>query len=88
MPEANAFAVSGFVPSSPQVMLSPKARNDIAVSFGGAVTVTRKLHVSDLSSVSVAVHVTVVFPTSNSDPEDGVHIVVRGGEPLLAVAAP
>jgi hypothetical protein len=81
-------AVGAAVPSSPLVMLSPNARNDVADNLGGASTVTGKLHASVRCKASVAVHVTVEIPTLKTDPEDGVHAVTTGGLPFIAVAAP
>jgi len=69
-------------------MLSPNATKDVAVSVGGATTVTIRLHVLVRCTASVAVHDTVVCPVLKSDPDGGVHTVVTGGLPPVAVAAP
>jgi hypothetical protein len=56
------------VGSTPAVMLSPKARNFVALSLGGATTVTRKLHDAVCCAASRAVHATSVDPTPKGEP--------------------
>src|SRR5581483_4992747 len=82
---AHALSVSGFVPSSPYVMVSPKARNRVSEIFGGGVTVTSNEHDCDRCSASTTVHVTVDTPTGNSDPFAGVHVTFSGGCPPATV---
>ena len=68
----DAGAVSALLPSSPLVMLSPKAKNRVTASFGGggtARTVIANEQTSARCSASVAVHDTVVVPTLNVDPD-------------------
>src|SRR5580692_8697033 len=72
-------------PSSPAVMLSPNARNLVAVSIGGASTVTVNTQASARCSASVAVHDTAVVPTLNAVPDWMVQLVVTGGLPLVNV---
>jgi hypothetical protein len=66
-------------------MLSPNERNFVKRSSGGLVTVTAKLHELFCVRASLAVHVTVVEPTANAEPLDGVHVVVTGAVPPLTV---
>ena len=69
-------------------MLSPNARNDVAASVGGGTsdsTVIRNEQASVLCSASVAVHDTLVFPTSNEDPDGGTQAVATGSFPLIVV---
>ena len=78
-----------FLPSSPQVMLSPNASNEVTISVGGgagASTVTPNVHgwVARCSA-SLAVHDTVCTPTSNSDPDVGLQVTVTGALPLVVV---
>jgi hypothetical protein len=53
---------------SPAVMLSPKARNFVALSLGGATTAIRKLQEAVCWAASRAVHATSVAPTSKREP--------------------
>ena len=82
-----ALAAVEFCPSSPAVMLSPNARNEVVDSFGGMSTVTRNEHESVRCSASVAAQVTVFWPTENVDPAAGVQIVVTGAWPLSTIGA-
>ncbi|MDP2053166.1 MAG: hypothetical protein Q8L75_05995 [Acidobacteriota bacterium] len=70
--------------TSPWVMLSPKARNFVAVSCGMRLTVTGKLHVAVRLRESLAVHETEVVPSANVVPDAGVHDTVTGDCPPLA----
>jgi hypothetical protein len=72
---------------TPAVMLSPKARNLVALSLGGATTAIRKLQVEACCAASRAVHATSVAPTSNDEPLCRVHVVVTGGVPPVATGA-
>ncbi len=71
-----------FCPSSPAVMLSPNARNDVVDSFGGLVTVTRNEQLSVRCRASVAAQVTVFCPIVNGDPATGVQVVLTGACPF------
>jgi hypothetical protein len=53
------------------------------VSRGGGVTTTGNEQVAARWRASVAVHVTVVEPTANDDPLDGVQFTTTGGAPAL-----
>jgi hypothetical protein len=79
--------VTAFCPSSPHVMLSPKASKRVRLIFGGCATVTVNVHESVRCSESVAVQVTVVEPIANTEPLGGVQLVVTGGLPSATVAA-
>jgi hypothetical protein len=48
---------------------------------GGPVTTTTVLHEAVVLVASTAVHVTVVEPTGNSEPEACAHVVVTGAVP-------
>src|SRR3954468_9753575 len=82
-----ALGAIEFCPSSPYVMLSPNARNDVVESFGGLVTVTVNAHVSVRCSASVTVHVTIFWPSVKGDPADGEHAVATGVCPNVTVGA-
>jgi len=69
-------------------MLSPNATKLVTLRREGADTVTVNVHAAVRCSVSVAVHVTAVAPTANSEPLAGAHAVVTGGEPAVVVADP
>ena len=49
-------------------------------------TVTEKVHVPVFAAASVAVHVTVVVPTGNVEPDAGTHAIVAPGQLSVAVA--
>ena len=70
-------------------MLSPKARNRVALMRGTWVTATCTLHVAVCAGVAAsrAVQVLVVVPTGNAVPDPGAHVVVTGAVPPLAVGA-
>jgi hypothetical protein len=76
-----------FWPSSPAVMLSPKARNDVVVSLGGSSTVTTNEQVATRCKASVAVHVTVFCPIANGEPVAGVQVVLTGSLPLATAGS-
>src|SRR3979411_2696523 len=76
-----------FWPSSPQVMLSPNARNDVVNNFDGLSTVTRNDQVSVRCSASVAAQTAVFGTTENGDPADGVQLVVTGAWPFTTIGA-
>jgi hypothetical protein len=68
-------------------MLSPNARNRVADSRGGVVTVTANVHDEARARESVTVHVTVLVPIGNFDPLGGVQVgPVSGGVPSVAIA--
>ena len=69
------------------MMLSPKARNFVALSLGGATTAMRKLQEAACCAASRAVHATLVDPTSKGEPLCRVHVVVTGGVPPVATGA-
>ena len=72
--------------TSPEVRLSPNARNFVRDSRGvGAVTVTSNVQDVDCAAASVAVHCTVVVPTGKSDPDCRVQLTCTGGTPPAAV---
>src|SRR5262245_38114075 len=75
-------------PSSPAVMLSPNARNDVTVIFGGCWITTLNEQAFVRWRASVAVHVTVVDPTGNVEPLGGAHATATGGAPPFAIAVP
>jgi hypothetical protein len=52
---------------SPAVMLSPNAMNVVALSLGGAITVTVNGQLTATFFKSVAVHVTSVVPILNTE---------------------
>jgi hypothetical protein len=66
-------------------MLSPNARNFVALNCGGRVTVTGKAHDEVRWSASRAVQLTLVDPTGKLDPLGGVHDVVTGVVPPVTV---
>src|SRR5258708_149883 len=72
-------------PSSPAVMLSPNATNLVAVSIGGASTVTVNEHASARCSTSVAVHEIVVVPMPRTVPDWIEQLVKTGGLSLTTV---
>ena len=74
-------AVNEFWPSSPQVMLSPKATNLVKRSLGGTDTDTVRLQLDARCCASVAVHVIVVDPTGKVEPLAGLQDVVIGDAP-------
>jgi hypothetical protein len=76
-----------FWPSSPAVMLSPKARNDVVVSRGGSRTVTENEQDAVRCDASVTVQVTVFCPIAKGDPGGGVQAVVTGSLPLLTIGS-
>jgi hypothetical protein len=79
---------SEFAPSSPQVMLSPKATNLDTLSFAGTVTVTVNVQTSARALESVTVHVTLVDPGGNVDPVGGMHVgPTSGGSPPATVGS-
>jgi hypothetical protein len=49
------------------------------------VTVTVKLQLALLPDASIAVHVTVVTPSMNIEPDGGLHVVVTPGQLSEAV---
>ena len=69
--------------TSPAVMLSPNARNLVAVNCGALLTVTVNEHELERFRASVAVQFTVVAPSGNIDPDEGVHATVTGSLPAL-----
>src|ERR1700690_2446902 len=75
------------VPSSPHVMLSPKATKRVADSVGGGVTVTANPHELVRCSASVATQATAVVPIGKEEPLAGVHVVVTGAFPLVTTGA-
>jgi hypothetical protein len=84
---------TGGFPSSPHVILSPKATKLVAAIvgiFGGTYgsTTTGKEHESFRLCASVAVHTTVVEPTGNVLPLAGTHDVFTDGAPPFTDAAP
>jgi hypothetical protein len=70
-------------PLLPAVMLSPNARNFVALSCGGLTTVTLKLHAADFLFASTAEHVTFVVPSGKLDPACGLQEMVTGAAPPL-----
>jgi hypothetical protein len=79
----------GLVPSSPHVMLSPKATNLVTESFGGTVTVTVKVQLSLRSFASVTLQRTGVVPGVKTDPLAGAQVgPTSGGTPPAASAVP
>ena len=52
----------------------------------GPVTTTTVLHEAAVLVASTAVHVSVVEPTGNSEPEAGEHVVVTGAVPPTTAA--
>jgi hypothetical protein len=68
-------------------MLSPNARNRVAISVGGRVTETVKPQDALRLCASLAVHVTPVIPRENVDPLPGVHVEVTGAAPPVTVGA-
>jgi hypothetical protein len=76
-----------FWPSSPAVMLSPNARNDVVDNFAGLVTVTVNVQLSLRCKASVAAQVTVFCPIVNVDPAAGVHVVLTGAWPFATIGA-
>src|SRR5262249_54851279 len=76
-----------FCPSSPSVMLSPNARNDVTDSFGGSCTTTLNVQLAVRALASLVVQVTVVVPTVNDAALTGRQLVVNGGCPPVIVGA-
>ena len=73
-------------PFSPAVMLSPKARKRVALITGTGSSVTEKVQLAERIP-SVASHVTGVVPTVNVESDPGVHVVLIGGAPPVAVTS-
>ena len=69
----------------PSVRLSPKVMKRVRESRGTALTVTAKPHVADRPPPSTAVQVTGDEPDGNNVPADGVHVIVTGAAPPVAV---
>ena len=67
--------------TSPAVMLSPNATYFVIVSSGMRDTVTGNVQELVRLCLSVAVHVIVVEPSANVDPDAGVHATVTGASP-------
>jgi hypothetical protein len=63
-------------------MLSPNARNDVAVSLGGSSTVTTNEQLSVRWRASVTWQLTVFCPTVKGDPVEGVQVVTTGAWPF------
>jgi hypothetical protein len=63
---------------SPDVTLSPNARNEVLVRVGTSVSETGKAHDPERLPASVAVHETVVVPIGNIDPDGGEQATVTG----------
>jgi hypothetical protein len=76
-----------FCPSSPAVMLSPNARNDVVDNLDGLVTVTVNAQLSVRCRASVAAQVTVFCPIENGDPATGVQVVLTGACPFDTIGA-
>jgi hypothetical protein len=55
------------------------------VGFCVSLTVTVNMHIAIFIEASVAVHVTVVVPTLNIEPDVGLHITVAPGQLSIAV---
>jgi len=70
----------------PYVMLSPNDRNRVALSKPTRVTVMLKPHEAAFCSASLAVHNTVVVPTTKFEPLGGLQVTVTGRTPPEAVA--
>ena len=51
--------------------------SDGGVVSAGAVTVTKNVVCDWFNELSLAMHVTVVLPTANTLPDDGVHVTGR-----------
>ena len=66
--------------TSPAVMLSPNARNLVAFRLG-PTTVTANVQLAVRCWASVAVQVTLVEPTGNDDPLDGLQPTMTGVVP-------
>ena len=66
-------------------MLSPNARNEVAVNLGGARTVTTNEQVSVRWRPSVAWQLTVFCPIVNGDPGKGVQFETTGAWPFAIV---
>ena len=73
--------------TSPAVRLSPKARKRVRERRGMAVTVTVNVQEAVADPASVAVHCTLVVPTSNADPEGRVQLTATGATPPVVVGA-
>jgi hypothetical protein len=67
-------------------MLSPKATKRVTLRCGGPTTVIENEHELVRLIWSVAVHVTAVTPTGNTDPLAGAQATVVGGKPASTVA--
>ena len=70
----------------PKVKLSPSARNRSTDSVGATTTATAKLHVAVCDRASVAVQLTIVWPTGTSAPAGGVQATTSGEVPPAAWA--
>jgi hypothetical protein len=79
--------VTEFCPSSPAVILSPNARNDVVDNLDGLVTVTVNEQLSVRCNASVAAQVTVFCPIENGDPGTGVQVVLTGACPFDTIGA-
>ena len=55
------------------------------VGLSPSLTVTLKLHAAVFPAVSVAVQLTVLAPTGNTEPEAGTHATVTPGTLSVAV---
>src|ERR1051326_5214321 len=80
-------ARASLVPSSPHVMLSPNARKDVTLSFGGGSTTTANVQLAVRARASDVVHVTVLVPIGNDDPLTGTQLVLSGAWPPLTTGA-
>jgi hypothetical protein len=76
-----------FWPSSPDVMLSPNATNDVVDNLDGLVTVTVNEQLSVRCKASVAAQVTVFWPIEKGVPAAGVQVALTGAWPLATIGA-
>ncbi len=67
----------GWTTSSPSP--ASGADHDTRIACAGDVTVTSKVALAALPDASVAVHVTVVVPTGNTEPDAGSHATTGAG---------
>src|SRR5262245_13289173 len=72
------YASTGSGGVDPPVMLSPNARNVVALSLGGPVTRTVNLHVDVCCRRSMTEHSTVVVPSENAVPDAGAQVADSG----------
>jgi hypothetical protein len=79
--ESRKSGLRGQGVSDPSVMLSPNARNLVALKRPGRVTVTEKVQDADCCWASMAVQLTVLAPTGKEAPLAGVQVDVSGCTP-------